>query len=81
MSTLVEDACRFWKIFDVAYTFFFIKLWKMHPKFYMRCKMTAAWKFLEKFSMHFPKNLCIFYVTYKTFCKWGGGCCRKGVDY
>ena len=28
--------------------------------------MTAAWKLLENFSIHFAKNPCIFYATYKT---------------
>ena len=39
---------------------FFTKLYKMHLKLYMRCRLTAAWKFLENFSMHFAKKLCIF---------------------
>ena len=47
-------------------TLFFTKFQKMHRKFYMRRRITAAWKFLENFPMHFAKNLCIFYATYKT---------------
>ena len=30
----------------------------------MHCSMTAAWKFLEIFSIHFAKNLFNFYATY-----------------
>ena len=35
-----------------------------------------AWNFLGKFSMHFAKNLCIFYATYRTLQVSGINFCK-----
>ena len=57
LTALVETECRFWKIIDVAYTFY--KNLENASKFYMRCRMIAAWKFFKKFRCIFRmKDLC-----------------------
>ena len=56
-SLLVEAASRFWKNFDVAYTF--NKFLENFSKKNMICRMTARFKFLENFWKLFAKNLCL----------------------
>ena len=64
VNALVEAACRFWKIFDIAFTFY--KILKNASKILHALQNDCSMKGLENFSMHFAKIHCIFYATYRT---------------
>ena len=65
MCSLVEDAWRFLKIFDVACTFY--KILENAYKILHALKHDYIMEVLRKIPVHFVKNLWFFYATYKNF--------------